>query len=117
MKQAEQAEEQFLKACEVYEVGFSQSLDYANCLNNLGFLYFDLMKQADSAEKVWLQAVQIYTSKYPQSLDHATCLKNLAFLYESKGRKSEAAQRVEQAMKLYAESGNKSKVAECDPVE
>jgi len=116
MKQAEQAEEQFLKACEVYEVGFSQSLDYANCLNNLGFLYFDLMKQADSAEKVWLQAVQIYTSKYPQSLDHATCLKNLAFLYESKGRKSEAAQRVEQAMKLYAESGNKSKVAECEQV-
>lgn len=116
MKRAEQAEEQYLKACEIYEVTYPESLDYANCLNNLGFLYCDLMRQMEQAEKVWLRAIQIYMSYFPQSLDYATCLKNLAFLYESKGRKSEAVQRVEQAMKLYVESGNKSKVVECEQV-
>ena len=73
MQRLDKAEEHFVLARNLHATHFPESLDFANCLNNLGDLYL-LMTRPKQAEEQWLQACQIYAKNFPQSLDFAQCL-------------------------------------------
>ena len=95
-----QAETHLLQAKQIFAQVFPQSLDFANCLHNVGELYC-LQERANDAAESCLQACQIYSAHSPQSLEFANCLKDLGLVYESLERWEQAEERYLQACLIY----------------
>jgi tetratricopeptide (TPR) repeat protein len=98
MTQGEKAEEYLAKACEVYSQRFPQSIEFANCLNNFGFLCGP--KRPEKEIEQYLRALQIYYSKEP-SLAMTKCLSNLAFSYGVMEDFDTAEARYQEACELH----------------
>lgn len=99
LQQSEKAEAKWTCACQHYAVHFPQSLQYANCLTNLGKLYSP--DKHELSEEHYLKACTVFKAHYPQSHDFAQCLTNLGVLYKAINRPNDAETQYIQAKSIY----------------
>lgn len=112
MKKPQTAEEQHLRAVELYS-HFASTHSQAKSLTSLGLLYRD-KKQPENAIQLYLQASFIYSTHFPKSLDYAICLSALGSLYTELNRTNEGEGAYQQAVGLCSTHFPQSRVyADC----
>jgi tetratricopeptide (TPR) repeat protein len=113
-QQLQQTEECYLQACQIFSMHFPHSFSYAQCLENCGYLYQNLVNRPDQAEKCYKDAYDILKQHYAETKAFAYCLLNLGLLSAGKGRKEEASQELEMALELHRKMGDQENAALCE---
>ena len=113
-QQLQRTEECYLQACQIFSMHFPHSFSYAQCLENCGYLYQNLVNSPDQAEKYYKDAYDILKQHYAETKAFAYCLLNLGLLSAGKGRKEEAIQYLEKAMELHRKMGDQESQTMCE---